>query len=46
MVRKLIGEFEFVKNDIFGKFDEDKLQNQLEVEGRVLVDVVADDYGK
>lgn len=46
MARKLTGETESVKNDILGKLDEDKPQNQLEVEGRVLVDVAVDDYGK
>lgn len=46
MARKLTGESESAKNDILGKLDEDKPQNQLEVEGRVLVDVAADDYGK
>lgn len=44
MARKLTGESESAKNDILGKLDEDKPQNQLEVEGRVLVDVAADDY--
>lgn len=44
MARKLTGETESAKNDILGKLDEDKSQNQLEVEGRVLVDVAVDDY--
>lgn len=45
MARKLTGESESMKNNILGKLDEDKSQNQLEVEGRVLVDVAVDDYG-